>query len=159
MTSRTLIGAGDPERLRVAITSPSLGAVLKVPPAVGRWFTDAEGLPGGAAVAVLSHGLWTRRFGRDASVIGRSIILDGKPSEVVGVMPAGFAFPEPTVDLWVPAQQSAAEGFGYFGQSGVARLRDGVSLKRRARNYRGCSPGSRRPIPTIPKREPTSTPS
>jgi predicted permease len=127
--ARTLLGTGDPERLRVTTATPSLGAVLRVPPAIGRWFTEDEGAPGGAAVAVLSNALWTRRFGRDPAAVGRSIVLDGKPMEIVGVMPAGFAFPEPTIDVWVPLQLNIANGFGYFGQSGVARLRDGVSLE------------------------------
>ena len=139
LTARTLLGDGDPERLRIMSTTPSMGAVLRVPPAIGRWFTEDEGVPGGAAVAVLSDGLWTRRFGRDPAIVGRSIVLDGKSIEIVGVMPASFAFPgvmpagfgspEAGIDAWVPMQLRAADGFGYFGRQGVARLREGVSLE------------------------------
>src|SRR5687768_8117086 len=55
---RTLLGRGDPERILVTEATPSLGTVLRVPPALGRWFTEDEGRPGGPKVAVLSHGLW-----------------------------------------------------------------------------------------------------
>ena len=57
--------------------TPSLASVLRVSPAIGRWFTEAEGATGAASVAVLSHGLWMRRFGGDPGIVGRSITLDG----------------------------------------------------------------------------------
>jgi predicted permease len=150
ITARTLVGTGDPERLRVTNATPSLGAVLRVPPAIGRWFTEAEGAPGGAAVAVLSNALWTRRFGSDPAVVGRSIVLDGTAIEVVGVMPAGFAFPEPTIDVWVPLQLNIANGFGYFGQSGVARLREGVSLETARTEFQGLLAGIGEAYPNDP---------
>jgi predicted permease len=151
MTGRTLIGSGDPARLRAAATTPSLGAVLRVPPALGRWFSEAEGLPGGAAVAVLSNGLWTQHFGQDASIVGHKIVLDGEPTEVIGVMPAGFAFPDPTVDLWVPAQHSVTEGFGFFGHLGVARLRPGISLTTAGAEFQGLLAGIADAFPDDPK--------
>lgn len=127
--ARTLTGSGDPQRLRAVSTTPSLSSVLRVPASLGRWLTEDEGKPGGPAVVVLSDGLWTRRFGRDTSIIGRSIQLDGQSVEVVGVMPAHFAFPDPTAELWVPSQITVDQGFGLFGQMSVARLREGVSLE------------------------------
>src|SRR5688572_21568764 len=111
-TDRTLVGDGEPERLRVTAATPSLGAVLRVAPAVGRWFTDDEGKPGGRAVAVLSHSLWTRRFGGNPGIVGRTIVLDGQSQEVIGVMPPAFAFPEFRTDVWVPEQLSVTMGFG-----------------------------------------------
>src|SRR5258706_11792400 len=99
----TLTGQGTPEGIRVSRTTPSLASVLRVTPAQGRWFTDAEGVPGASPVAVLSHGFWVRRFGRDPGVVGRPIRLDGVPTVVVGVMPASYAFPDPRVDAWIPA--------------------------------------------------------
>ena len=139
--ARTLIGAGDPERLRVVSATPSLGAVLRVRPALGRWFTEAEGMPGGPSVGVLSDALWSRRFGRDASVIGRSIVLDGTPVEIVGVMPADFGFPDPATEIWIAARFSVAQGFGSFGGSGIARLRDGVSLETARAELQGLLAG------------------
>src|SRR5688572_29507187 len=91
MQDRTLLSRGEPERLPTSSVTPSLAAVLRVQPALGRWFTDDEGQPGGPKAVVLSHGLWTRRFGTSPAVIGESIILEGQPYEVIGVMPATFA--------------------------------------------------------------------
>jgi predicted permease len=128
MSQVTLTGTGDPERILAANATPSLQSVLRVPPGLGRWFTEQEGSPGAAAVAVLSHGLWVHRFGSDPNVIGRSVSIDGVPTSVVGVMPSSFAFPIPRVELWLPAQSTRATASFLFQLSGVARLRQGVSV-------------------------------
>ena len=140
-SDRTLVGDGEPERLRVTATTPSLGAVLRVSPAAGRWFTDDEGKPGGRAVAVISHSLWTRRFGRNPDVVGQSIVLDGQPQEVIGVMPPAFAFPELRTDVWVPEPLSVTMGFGLFSYLGVARLADGASVETARAEINGLLPG------------------
>jgi len=126
MQDRTLLSRGEPERLPTSNVTPSLAAVLRVQPALGRWFTDDEGRPGGPKAVVLSHGLWTRRFGRSPAVIGESIVLEGQPYEVIGVMPATFAFPFPRVEAWTAYQVDESMGFGLFGWPGIARLGDGV---------------------------------
>jgi predicted permease len=101
---------------------------MRVWPALGRWFREEEGLPGASRVAVLSHGLWTRRYGRDSGVVGRRVILAGVPMEVIGVMPASYAFPDPRVDVWVAEPITRSMGFGIWTFKGVARLRDGVTV-------------------------------
>jgi predicted permease len=125
----TLTGVGDPERIRVANATPSLSPVLGVAPLLGRWFTEEEGEAGTPPVLVVSHAFWTRRFGRDPGVVGQSMTLSGRPYQVVGVMPAGFRFPDPRVRLWRSAQidreTARAGGFNFLG---VGRLRDGASL-------------------------------
>jgi hypothetical protein len=123
--SLTLTGAGEPERILVARATPSLGAVLRVPPSRGRWFSEAEGAP---PVALLSHGLWMRRYGGDPGIVGRALRLDGVATEVIGIMPASYAFPQPHVDVWIPEPVTRTMQFGIFGYFGVARVRDGVSL-------------------------------
>jgi putative ABC transport system permease protein len=140
-SDRTLVGDGEPERLRVTATTPSLAAVLRVTPVAGRWFTDDEGKPGGRAVAVLSYGLWSRRFGRNPAVVGQSILLNGQSREVIGVMPPAFAFPERRIDIWVPEQLSVTMGFGLFSYLGVARLADGASLDTALAEINGLLPG------------------
>ena len=125
---RTLTGAGTPERIVVTQATPSLAPVLRVAPARGRWFTEAEGVPGAQQVAVLTHGFWVRRFGADPGVIGRTVLIDGLPLDVVGVMPASFTFPQPIVDLFVPAQSSRASASFLFSVQGVARLRDDATV-------------------------------
>jgi putative ABC transport system permease protein len=124
----TLTGNGDPERIRVARATTTLAPVMRVWPALGRWFRDDEGLPGAARVAVLSHGLWTRRYGRDPRVLGRPVMLSGVPIEVIGVMPASYAFPGPRVDLWIAEPITRSMGFGIWTFRGVARLHDGVTV-------------------------------
>ena len=151
MQDRTLLGRGEPERLPTSNTTPSLAAVLRVQPAVGRWFTDEEGRPGGPKAVVLSHGLWTRRFGRSPAVIGESIVLDGQPFEVIGVMPATFAFPFPRVEAWTTYQVDESMGFGLFGWPGVARLRDGVSLETARAELQGLIAGMAEAYPDDPR--------
>jgi putative ABC transport system permease protein len=124
----TLTGRGEPERIRVTRTTQSLEAVLQVAPAVGRWFLDDEAAPGGPAVAVLSHGLWMRRYGGDRSIVGRPVVLDGTPTTVVGIMPSSFAFPEPQVQVWVPRQETRRVVFDDFSHNGVARRHATVTL-------------------------------
>jgi putative ABC transport system permease protein len=125
----TLTGSGTPERIQVAHTSPSLAPVLRVSPAVGRWFTEAEGVTGAAPVAVLTHGLWMRRFGGDPSIVGRSVNLDGVPTDIVGIMPASFNFPDSRTDLWTAARSTRANASFLFSLSGIARLRDRVTIE------------------------------
>lgn len=90
----TLTGAGEPEGLVGARVSANLFEVLGIAPARGRPFDEAETTPGRDAVAIITHGLWQRRFGGDDSIIGRHISFDGRPIEVVGVLPAAFRFPQ-----------------------------------------------------------------
>ena len=98
----TLTGDGEPERIRVTRATPSLASVTGVAPAVGRWFTDAEGIPGAPAVGVLANGFWARRYGASPDVIGRLVMLDGIPTKIIGVMPRSFAFPSSQVEMWTP---------------------------------------------------------
>jgi predicted permease len=85
-------------------------------------------VPGTPAVAVLTHGFWVRRFGADPAIVGRTIVIDGVPTDVVGVMPASFAFPRPQIDLWQPAQSTRASASFLFSIQGIARLRDDATV-------------------------------
>jgi len=125
---RTLTGGGQPERIRVTSVTPSLGSVLRVPPALGRWFSEDAGTPGSAPRAILSHAFWERRFGANPAAVGASLTLDGIATEIVGVMPASFAFPNPRVDVWLSDQLSRAAGFGLLTHNAVARLREPATL-------------------------------
>ena len=129
---RTLTDQTAPERVRVSRTTPSLARVLRVSPEQGRWFKDDEGVPGASPVAVLSHGLWARRYGQDPGALGRVVTLDGVATLVVGVMPPSYAFPDPRVDIWIPDPMSraiAASTAGVYDFSGVARLRQGATIE------------------------------
>ena len=122
---------GEPEKiLGLAVTSnffPLLGAEARL----GRTLLPDEDRPGARHVAVLSHGLWQRRFGGDAAAVGREVMLNGEPYTVVGVMPADFQFEHQNVGLWVPAafkpEQLTDHGSHYLEV--VARLKPGVRLE------------------------------
>src|SRR4029453_17416631 len=95
-------GGGAPEWVDIVSVTRSLFDVLRVPLALGRPFTAEEDRHGGPHAVILSHALWRQRFGGDPSVIGRTVTVDGTPHEVVGVMPAGFAFPTKATQLLLP---------------------------------------------------------
>jgi putative ABC transport system permease protein len=129
-----LTGVGDPEQLSAARVSWNFFDVLGVRPAMGRAFLPEEDRPGGRAVCLISHALWTRTFGARADIAGQDITLDATPYTIIGVLPRGFHF-EPLgaqVDLWAPrvfdlnittpAQIRAGVGF----LTAVARLAPGV---------------------------------
>jgi putative ABC transport system permease protein len=131
-----LAGAGEAERINLAVASADLFDVFGVQPQQGRLFIPEDEQAGHAPVAVISHGLWQRRFGGDGEQVGKSITLDGKSYTVVGIAPAGFQYPDKT-DAWLPPLRLAPEvneqmdvtrvrGFGYM--SAVALLKPGVPL-------------------------------
>jgi len=98
---KNLTGAGEPERLECGVASAGFFPTLGVQPLLGRHFLPAEDRPGGERVAIISHGLWQRRFNSDPNVAGRPITLDDQSHRVIGVLPAGFRFFRP-LELWVP---------------------------------------------------------
>ena len=122
----TLAGE-QPERVLGAAVTAGYFGVMGVAPLRGRVFTAEEDRPGGARVVVLGHRLWQRRFGGEASAVGRVIVLNGLPHTVLGVMPATFDFTNGTEDLWIPAaftpEQQAQHDEHYLTVYG--RLRPG----------------------------------
>ena len=122
-------GVKDPDRLTAARVTHSLFPTLGWSPSIGRGFLEGEDHPGGALVAVLSHGLWESRFGGDEGVVGRTIELNEVTYEVVGVMPPGFRF-LPNVGVWVPLQyDETTTSRGQHNLGVIARLSDGVALE------------------------------
>ena len=100
-----LTGQDEPEQLWAVRTTDNLFDMLGVPALVGRTYTEADETPKGAAVVVISHRLWTRRFGADTTVINRMLTLDGRAYQIIGVMPEGFEFPlfwATRAELWAP---------------------------------------------------------
>src|SRR5213080_3079228 len=128
-----LTGAGDPREVQAAAVTADLFDVLQVRPEIGHGFTTADDR---APLALLSHGPWVTNFGRDPGILGKSISLDGRSFTVVGVMPAGFEFPNEEVQVWLPigeflSQNPQAEtNRGMHFLNAVARLGPGVTLER-----------------------------
>jgi putative ABC transport system permease protein len=131
-----LTGEGEPERIAVQYATPNLFPLLGVNPMLGRAFTSEEGQEGHNRVAILSYGLWQRRFGGNRDVIGKTVRLDGEPFTIVGVMPRGFqlfvksgALVDQPPQLWVPLPFPAAarQPHGRYLRA-VGRLKPGVTL-------------------------------
>lgn len=120
---------GEPERVEAAFVTWNLFPALGIEPLLGRTFTAEENEEGSDGVAVLSHSLWMSRYGGEPGVIGRTVLLDGLPRTVVGVMPAEFRFPNPDVHVWLPvAIKSHLVNRGNHNFSIVGRLRPGVTI-------------------------------
>lgn len=128
--SFNIAGEGEPERLIGARATASLFSVLGVEPILGRTFSPEEDRPGGPDVLVLGHALWQRRFAGARDAVGAVLELDGKPWQVIGVMPEGFAFPTDEVALWVPHPIAAEElGEVNFSYDAVGRLAPGATAE------------------------------
>jgi putative ABC transport system permease protein len=132
-TEFTLTGVGDPIRLRGSEVSASFFTVLGVRPSLGRTFAPDENEPGKDKVVVLGHALWQQRFGARADAVGSTLLLDGSPRTIIGVMPAGFSYPAEQ-ELWIPLEYDdnfkAARGAWYL--RAIARLKAGVSADQSA---------------------------
>jgi predicted permease len=117
-----LVANGAAANVQQRRVSAGYFGVLRVPPMMGREFTADEDREGGPAVAILSHGLWTRVFAADPQIVGRPITLRGEPYTVVGVMPPGFTTGVPT-DVWTPIHPSTKGEGGGTNYGMIARVR------------------------------------
>jgi putative ABC transport system permease protein len=127
-----LTGSGEPERLNAGQVSASFFQVLGVVPALGRDFLAGEEVSDRNQVVILNHGLWQRRFGGNPAIVGTTITLNGRPFEVIGVLPASFRFPDEAIDLWLPLDFTAEPmraRFNHFLKV-FARLSPGVTIQR-----------------------------
>jgi putative ABC transport system permease protein len=130
-----MTGLGAAEQVSGLATTASLNDVFRVPPQLGRWYTEQEDQPGGPKVVVLAHKFWLRRFSADPTVVGRRVVLDGDAYEVIGVMPAVFT--HRGGDFYVPLQRKldpATRGSHFLVT--YARLKPGVPLDRATREMR-----------------------
>src|SRR3954468_15058084 len=133
--SFVLTGMGAAERIVGAATTASLNDVFKVQPLLGRWYTEQEDQFGGPKVVVLAYKFWQRRFSGDPAIVGKRIIFDGDPYDVIGVMPATFT--HRAADFYVPLQRKldpATRGNHFLVT--YARLAKGVPLARAIREMR-----------------------
>ena len=122
-------GRGEPSRVNVAWMTASAIPLLGVRPIIGRPFNEAEDSPKAPDVAVISERLWHARFAGETNPVGKKLTIGGKLTEIIGVMPARFRFPNPNVDIWLPIQLDPNEQFaGGFNYNAFARLKPGVTL-------------------------------
>ena len=99
-----LSDSGEPERVQGVRISANAFAILGLRPQLGRTLIDADDRTGAPAVALISYGLWSRRYASDAGIVGRTVNLNGEPRQIVGVLPKNFALPNLDTDVVVPLQ-------------------------------------------------------
>jgi putative ABC transport system permease protein len=138
-----LTGGEAPERVDGAIVTASLFPLLGASAQIGRTFLAAEEQPGRNDVALIGHALWTRRFGANPAIVGQVVSIDGRPTEVVGVMPPRFQFPDPAIEIWKPllldADAVSSDNRGSHGYTALARLRPGVTLSQAQADLAGVT--------------------
>jgi putative ABC transport system permease protein len=127
--SATITGRGEPEQVDLLNVTDRTLAVLGVRPQLGRAFTSDDDLPAGPEVVMISHRYWQRTFNANPSAVGQSLIVNGKPREVIGVLPEGFRFlsQDPAVVLPFKFNRAETNALG-FSYQGLARLKPGVTI-------------------------------
>src|SRR5262249_17912987 len=124
-----LTGSGEPERLMASLVTGNYFDAFKVTPALGRGFSLENEKTGQEQVTVLSYAFWQKHFGGDPEIINKTIILDSKPYQIIGVMPEGLSLPQ-TAELWVPMTFDNPEmklRKAHFLRP-IGRLKSGVTL-------------------------------
>ena len=148
--SLNVTGAGEPEHVRGLDVTDGTLPILGVAPALGRLFTRKDDSPGSPETVLLSYGYWQKKFGSDRSVIGRSITVDGKPREIIGVLPRGFHFlDQEDAALILPFQWDRSKiKLGNFSQRALARLKPGVTMAQASADMARLLPVVLRSFPT-----------
>lgn len=129
--SFNITGDGEPEKVSAYGVTANFFPLLGTQPALGRNFLPEEDKPGSAKATIISYGLWQRRYGGDANIVNRDILLNGEKYTVVGVMPAGFQFLQRYIGLWVPSafsQEELANRDSHY-LTVVARMKHGVTVE------------------------------
>ena len=130
-------GIGDPEEVPALTVTEEFLPALGVRPALGRWFSEGDHEPRSAETVILTHGYWQTRLGADPNVVGRTITVDARPREVIGVLPQRFSFKQrflfvnsaPAILLPHRFDPGALPSHTAFNYQGIARLRPGVTLE------------------------------
>ena len=127
--TESVTGLAEPEEVPSLAVTDGLLPMLGATPALGRLISKEDDTPGSAEVMVLSAGYWHSRFGSDPSVIGRRVTVNGKPREIVGVLPDSFKFLDRKPSLILPLRLDRSKTFlGQFSYTAVARLKPGVTV-------------------------------
>ena len=139
-TGPNLTGAGDPVQLTGASVTANLAGTLGVQPRLGRWFLPEDTAGAGRQVVVLSEPLWRERFGGDAGIVGRTILLDAVPYEIVGVMRSDFAIPSGDTRVWTPLpDELRAQSRGAHYLTTIGRVSSGVTIDAARDALRGAA--------------------
>ena len=147
--SFSVTGAGEPEQVNGLDVTDGTLPLLGVVPAVGRLFTREDDSPGTPETVVISYGYWRQKFGGDRAVIGRSITADGKPRQIIGVLPQGFHFlDEKDAAIIAPFKWDRSKmKLGNFSYRALARLKPGVTMEQASADVARMLPISIRSFP------------
>jgi predicted permease len=130
-TSVTLTGRGEPEEVDALTVSDGFLPILGVSPVLGRTITKTDDSPGGPDTALISYDYWQRAFSGNRSAIGQSLVVNGRPREVIGVLPEHFRYLHHQAEVVLPLRLNRAEvRLGQFSYQAVARLKPGVTIER-----------------------------
>jgi predicted permease len=154
--SFTVTGAGEPEQMRGEDVTSGTLPILGAHAVLGRIFSEADDKPGAAPTVLISYRYWQRRFGGNPAAVGTMIQLDGKPRQLIGVLPADFRFMDnDDAALFVPMQWDRSKTtLGNFSDHGVARLKPGVTLEQASAEFARLIPVGIRSFPPPPGFDP-----
>jgi len=125
----SLTGLAEPEEIRTLNVTTNVLPILHVQPLAGRLFSEADGAPNGTLTVVLTYAFWRTKFGSDQSAVGRTVMLDGKSREIIGVLPEDFRFLDTRPAALLPLRFDRSKTYlGQFNYQAVARLKPGVTL-------------------------------
>jgi len=126
----SITGTGEPERVQALTVTDGMFKILRVQPAAGRQFTREDDQPGAPDRVMLTHAFWQRKFGADPSAVGRTLQVDGKPYDVIGVLPERFRFLDRNPQVILPMRFNRAEvHVGNFSYQGIARLNSSATIE------------------------------
>ena len=125
----SVTGLSQPEEVRTLFITDGVLPLLRVQPMLGRVFSKADDTPAGAETVVLTAGYWRARFGADPSAVGRTLMLDSKPREIIGVLPDTFRFLDVKPSVVLPLRLDRSKTFlGNFSFTAIARLKAGTTI-------------------------------
>jgi predicted permease len=130
ITSSSVTGLAEPEELPTLLVTDGVLPILGVRPLAGRTFTRSDDVPETPETVVLTAGYWRSKFGDDQSAVGRTLMVNGRPREIIGVTPDSFRFLDRNVSLVLPLRLDRSKVFlGNFSYRAIARLKSGVSIR------------------------------
>ncbi|HXI27805.1 MAG TPA: ABC transporter permease, partial [Vicinamibacterales bacterium] len=128
--TESITGVAEPEEVPSLIATEGLLPILGVTPALGRLYTKEEDSPKGGETVLLTDGYWRTRFGGDHGVVGRTLLVNGRPRDIIGVLPASFRFADLKPSIVLPMRLDRGEvHLGNFSYSALARLKPGVTIE------------------------------
>jgi putative ABC transport system permease protein len=147
----SVTGIAEPEEVRTLFVTDGVLPMLGVPPMLGRLFTKTDDAPGSPETVVLTAGYWQSKFGGDRSAIGRTLMIDSQPREIIGVLPETFRFLDRDVSLVLPFRLDRSKTFlGQFSYSAIARLKPGTTIEQARADVARLIPLSLTRFPPFP---------